>query len=189
MYFVRCLKYSCFLLQPTRTEILWMLHVTSLCTHWKREYTALSDTPDSELLFTLPNWSIKIFSSVESLPVKCFFSDSQVPQVFCGMSVTVVIITIIITHTQKAKMCTSVNCRVHNTAFVRWDYLRVVCFSKSLKPVGLFWIAPWKLPVLKLLHWFMKWQQNIKLQIGSKYGWQLILLLNEPKRAKAPKFS
>lgn len=105
MYFVRCLKYSCFLLQPTRTEILWMLHVTSLSTHWKREYTALSDRPDSELLFTLPNWSIKIFSSVESLPVKCFFSDSQVPQVLCGMSVTVVIITIIITHTHKKQKC------------------------------------------------------------------------------------
>lgn len=34
---------------PTRTEIFWMLHVTSLSTHWKREYTALSDRPDNKV--------------------------------------------------------------------------------------------------------------------------------------------
>lgn len=32
---------------PTRTGILWILHVSGLSTHWQREHTALSGRPDN----------------------------------------------------------------------------------------------------------------------------------------------
>ncbi|TDH10832.1 hypothetical protein EPR50_G00079210 [Perca flavescens] len=32
---------------PTRTGILWTLHVSGLSTHWQREHSALSGRPDN----------------------------------------------------------------------------------------------------------------------------------------------